>query len=254
MLTISARGEGRTVAVGARRLFLEGLAPIQSSIHHSVAPVANFLRGTVWYGSTFAESTRLRRELIKSYSQDMKDAVSEQQAGEVLKQAHLPFAAAVPAIAAEIATPGWSNFSATVTINKGASAGVRNGEPVLASGGLAGRVVAVSGNAAIVELVTDVRSVVNVRLGDGYTGVAQGRGSGRNLALTVAGGQRQTSALKRGMVLVTSGLAMGTDPPGIPVGDVVSTERSAATVQVRPFVTSSILPGASVKVLRWSWP
>ena len=252
-MTISAEGEGKNLAVDARGFALDALAPIQSGIHYALGTAADFLKGTVGYRSAAAESTKLRGELTNLYSRAVKDAVVEQQAGDVLREAHLPFAAAVPAIPAEVLTPGWSNFNATVTINRGASAGIRDGEPVLASGALAGKVVAVSTNAAIVELVTDIRFVVSVRLHDGHIAEARGLGPGRNLALTVAGAQ-QASNLETGAMLVTSGLAMGADPPGIPVGDVVSAKGSAATVQLRPLATGAIPDNATVEVLRWSQP
>ncbi len=59
-----------------------------------------------------------------------------------------------------------SPFMRYVFINQGSDAGVRRGMPVITDQGLAGRVVAVSADAAQVQLITDASSAVNVRLPD----------------------------------------------------------------------------------------
>jgi rod shape-determining protein MreC len=134
------------------------------------------------------------------------------------------------------------DYSDTVTINVGRSAGVTADETVLNGDGLVGTVVSVTSRTATVQLLTDAGTTVGVRVaGDGQIGAL----SGSAAALSGSAPLRLTlfnanATLKAGQVLVTFG-SVGGRPyvPGVPVGTVssVTTQPGSLTptALVKPF-------------------
>ena len=144
-----------------------------------------------------------------------------------------------------------SSLELTAELNKGTSAGVARGMPVVAGAGLVGRVVAVSKLRSVVVLLTDPNSNVGIRLAStGDTGVARGNGPSRTLSVELLEGGSQAQV---GEPVVTSGLQQSIFPPGIPVGLVQSKgyeegpERKGVTLA--PVVDMARL--TFVKVLIW---
>ncbi|MBS3962779.1 MAG: rod shape-determining protein MreC [Sandarakinorhabdus sp.] len=109
-------------------------------------------------------------------------------------------------------------------ISVGASDGVRPRMPVIAAGGLAGRVTDTGLGAARIMLLTDANSRVPVKvLRNGWTGLATGTGG--TLLDFVYDKVSATDRLRVGDRLVTSGDG-GLFPPGIPVALIVRVDRN----------------------------
>jgi rod shape-determining protein MreC len=113
-----------------------------------------------------------------------------------------------------------------VTLDAGAGAGVRSGQPVRAPEGLIGRVLETGRLSARVLLVTDTTSTVPVQLTrSGLAALATGQGDGRIELRALVAGSRP---FRRGDVAITSGIG-GVYPPGIPVAVIVAVEGDLAT-------------------------
>lgn len=112
----------------------------------------------------------------------------------------------------------------TATISVGSADGVRPRMPVIAAGGLAGRVTDTGRHAARILLLTDPDSRVPVTVvRTGWTGLAVGTGGSRlDVILEQTGG---TDQLRTGDRLVTSGDG-GLFPPGVPVAVIVDSDRT----------------------------
>lgn len=104
-------------------------------------------------------------------------------------------------------------------ISAGLSDGVRPRMPVIAAGGLAGRVTDVGARAARIMLLTDGNSRVPVKvLRTGWTGLAVGTGGTLlEFEYDIASG---TDSIRVGDRLVTSGDG-GLFPPGVPVAVII---------------------------------
>jgi rod shape-determining protein MreC len=254
LISLDASGRGRSTLQGVRGAFNAVLAPVQSGIHAALRPVGNFFTGAVDYGRLQAENTLLRTELDQLRATEASAAFYQQQADQVLALQHLPFVAGIPKVTAQIINIGSSNFSASVTIDRGRSAGVLVGQPVVAAGGLAGSVVAVTAHTARVDLITDPRFVVGVSLPDHNTGSAAGQGPGDSVRVTVVPASAPVPKLHRGEILSTSGLQMELFPPGIPVGRIATVAVPPGELEpvatVTPFVNAARL--GYVDVLLWS--
>jgi len=130
----------------------------------------------------------------------------------------------------------------TVKIDKGRTDGVREDQPVIAAGGLAGRVTKVTGGAAEVSLITDASSAVSAQvMPAGANGIVKPQvGEPEDLLLDfVERGRRVTE----GTTVVTSGFTSSRVeslfPRGIPVGKVIRVDLDEVElyqrVHLKPF-------------------
>ncbi len=114
-----------------------------------------------------------------------------------------------------------SPFLRYVIINVGSNEGVLPGMPVVTDKGLVGRVDAVIGEAARLQLVTDAASAVNVRLQASNTeAILVGSITG-DLSLDMI---PQDATIQVGDVVLTSGLG-GNYPANLLVGQIVSVRK-----------------------------
>jgi rod shape-determining protein MreC len=126
-------------------------------------------------------------------------------------------------------------------IDRGSAAGIAAGMPVVAAGGLVGRVVEVGAGHSTVLPLTGAASAVGVRAGLA-AGVAQGRDAVA-LGLDLLD---PSAPLQSGDLAVTSGLRHSRFPAGLPVGRVTGSRGRFA---LEPFAPPDRLE--LVKVLRW---
>ncbi len=146
-------------------------------------------------------------------------------------------------VAARVVSTGGGGPSGILMLDRGSGHGLRPGMPVVAAGGLVGRVVEVGPRHSTVLPLADASSAVGVRLGvAGAAGVAQGVG-GPALRLDLLD---PSAPLESGDLAVTSGLRHGRFPAGLPVGRVAG---SGGRRTVQPFAPPDRLE--LVKVLRW---
>jgi rod shape-determining protein MreC len=119
----------------------------------------------------------------------------------------------------------------SILIDRGSSSGVKDGDPVIAAGGLVGQVIEVSPWNARVRLITDPDSGVSVLVQrTRAAGILRGSIQGPLLLDFVD----KTSAPVRGDVLLTSGLG-GVYPKDIVVGEV--TDVTSQQTDLFPTIT-----------------
>lgn len=139
-----------------------------------------------------------------------------------------------PSVAASIIGEDAAPWFRTLTVDRGASDGLQEGMPVVASDGVVGQLVKVADNTSRVLVVTDHSSAIAVIIQRSRArGVVRGAGNGR---LTLEFAIREDD-VKVGDQVITSGIG-GTFPKGIPVGEVTMVKKGEygifQTVEVRP--------------------
>jgi rod shape-determining protein MreC len=222
-LRLEGAGIGSTLREGAQSIF----TPVQRAFTSATRPVAHFLETISDLFSLRDENERLRQEVA-----DLEAALQETESVRVRVrelEALLGVAPpeAVDSIAARVLAVGISEFDHLRVIDKGRRDGVGVDMPVVDEGGLIGRVVAVTDEAARVKLVTDPTLVVAVRVErTGETGVLRGRGSGP-MVLEMF---NTDASVIEGDLLVT---ADGRFPAGIPVAAVREPARSEVGFSLR---------------------
>jgi rod shape-determining protein MreC len=124
-------------------------------------------------------------------------------------------------VTADVINIDQNSLLRTITINRGARDGLREGMPVVTGQGLVGRILEVSANASRVLLVTSRDSAVSARLqSNRVEGSLQGQ-TGGNLRMTMIPLDAEVLV---GDLVLTSGLG-GNFPPDIPIGVVVSVQQ-----------------------------
>ena len=252
IITLDFRGDGAGVISTLRDGARDAFAPIRSAAEAVVSPVSDFVGGVTDYGNLESENARLRDRIDELERQEIEAEDAQRERSELLDLLDLRFARDIPQVAARVVAAPVSNFELTVEIDRGRGDGVEEGMPVVAGGGLVGRVVNASDTRAVVLLITDPTSAVGVRLvRSGDVGVAEG--TGRRGQLEIEFIDARTRVRSREPV-VTSGLQNSIFPPSIPVGRVESAHVPLGSVEqevtVEPAVDLDRL--VFVKVLQWS--
>jgi rod shape-determining protein MreC len=230
---------GRLHAV--QRGFLTVVSPIQDGANKALKPVRDLFG---WFGDTLhAKSQRdqLRRQNSKLLRELVADQAEKRSYRELLALYHVDQLGIneYHPVTATVFGKSPNIWYATVTIDKGAAAGVRVNDPVINGEGLVGKVAQVASDAAQVDLITDSSMGVSARIGtSNVTGIVQPKvGDPNNLLLQYLPANFQVSS---GEYVVTSGTVASPDeslyPPGIVIGQVGSVNEESAykSVNVHP--------------------
>ncbi len=253
VITVAYKGEARHAVVSVRNGAGDAVAPIQRGIAAVLHPIGNLFAGMAGYGGALGENQRLQLEVGQLRRQLVEAGQAQQQLDQLRSDQNLPFADGIPEVLGEVISSPSSNFDLTIEVDRGTSNGVGVGMPVVSGAGLVGSVISAGQHTAIVQLLTDPRSEVGVRLGTGDVAVAVGQGEGDPLQLQDVS---ETSLTSRGAPVVTSGLDVAAYPSGIPVGTVSSVRHTGGSLTSQVLVTPlvNLLVLQYVAVLQWFAP
>jgi rod shape-determining protein MreC len=224
----------------------EALAPIETGASRALKPVRDLFG---WAGDTLdakdenkrlkSEVERLRGELAEARTAQ-RDA--RQLRGLVGLRRREGYPLGTRPVTARVIARSPTVWYSSVKIDKGESDGVRLDQPVVAAGGLAGKVTRVTDGTAEVTLITDASSAVSAQvMPEGANGIVKPEvGNPRDLLLDfVEKGRRVTE----GTTVVTSGFTSSRVeslfPRGIPIGTVTEVDLDEIElyqrVHIRPF-------------------
>ena len=219
----SGGGVFHTLQRGAQEAF----APIETVTSRALKPFRDFFG---WFGDTLdakGENEDLRKEV-----EDLRKRVAEastaeadarQLQGLVDLRRDEGFPRGTEPLAARVIARSPTVWYSTVKIDKGSSDGVREDQPVIAEGGLAGKVTNVTGGTAEVTLITDASSAVSAQImPSGANGIVKPEvGKPEDLLLDFVQRGRQVT---EGTTVVTSGFTSdrveSLFPRGVPIGRV----------------------------------
>jgi rod shape-determining protein MreC len=230
-----------------QRGFMEALAPLQEGADRALKP-ARDLGG--WVGDVVdakSENKKLRREVEELRAELAASQTAQRDAKELRALVGFNRSDGYPdgyrRVAARVIARSPTVWYSTLTIDKGSDAGLRTNQPVVTGDGLAGKVSAVSSNAAQVTLIADHTSGVSAQIvPDGASGLVKPRvGDPSDLILDFV---QKDRPVRKGATVVTAGWRSSRleslFPRGIPIGKVTRvdiTERELyQRVHLRPFV------------------
>lgn len=250
LITVDMRGGASVPSLRGRTRDL--FAPVQTAIGSGTAPITDFFHGVFDYSRLSHDNARLRAENAQLRAQRIQTQYDDQQIKDLNDLLKLDYVGDIPTVAARVVGGTDSNFLLTLVIDRGRSAGILKGMPVVSGSGLVGRVVEVSARQATVLLLTDPSASVGVQFAPAPTvGVATGQGTGHPLEVSLID---PTADVGVGTVAVTSGLSGSPYPRGVPVGQVSSLAPrpgvQARRVLLDPVVDLSRL--SYVDVLIWT--
>lgn len=145
-------------------------------------------------------------------------------------------------ISGRVITRSFDTWNKFVTVNIGSSDGVEEGDAVMSSSGLVGKIIAVDKNSATVALMTSNSEFTKVSVSihtDGKTvnGIVHSydfEKDGFNIQL-----MKSEKSVAKGQKIVTSGLG-GNYPKGLYLGEVSTIETVATGIGLDIFVKSSV--------------
>jgi len=221
--------------------------PLERGVMSVIAPIAgggaavSGMFGDVW--NNYIDLLEVRREnvvLRKSVQRLNERIVAGNEA--VMANARmkalldLKVTLNAPSLAVSVIGEDSSAWFKTLVVDRGSSDGLMEGMPVLAAGGVVGRLVKVAPNSSRVLLLTDHASAIAALVQRSRArGVVRGAGAGRcSMEFTV-----KDDDVKVGDAVVTSGIG-GVFPKGLPIGEVTMVKKGEygvfQTIEVRPTV------------------
>jgi len=168
------------------RVAHEVVSPVATGVHAVTEPVGDWFDGLTSAGSLKRENNRLRSDLAEAEAKARRGDAALQENRRYKDLLDLEIPEDSDAVTANVILGPSGNYESTIIIDKGSSAGVAAGMPVVAAEGLVGRVVDVWAGGAKVLLLTDPRSGVSVRMvRPRLTGEAEGRAGRSTLVLNL---------------------------------------------------------------------
>lgn len=219
LLTLDFRGFGPLES--AHNAALSVFGPVGDAAGNVFRPVGNAWNGAFKYGDVEEENRRLRDRVDQLEGQIATNKSSQQELDQLKAQLNIGFVGQIPTARARVTSGAIGNFEDTVEIDKGASAGVMKGMPVVSGAGLIGSVVRVSDNRSVVKLVTNRDFRVGAKVNGKAGSLVRVSGTGDERKLSGQTDKKDSQAAV-GDLLVTSGVEHSLFPPDIPIGNVTA--------------------------------
>lgn len=220
----------------ATRALLEAAAPVQKAITKPVHFVRDTWQRYVALVDLQAENEALRAELAQLEEENLQYREALVASGQLRRIAEMRRDFEVPLLPADVVGQDASPWFRSLLLDRGRSAEVRSGMPVMVDQGVVGLVSATSLHAARAMMILDRRSAVDAMIQRSRArGLVRGLGTGElDFEFMVRGDD-----VVEGDEVITSGVG-GVYPKGLRIGTVrsVNADRSELlhTARVEPSV------------------
>lgn len=213
-----------------RGALIDVAAPIGRGFGSVLSPMKNWFGSVTEYEELKEENEKIREELAVLKAKQLANANAALELETLKEQAGLPTAGDPDIVIAQIATGPFSNFDDnTLMINRGASDGLKVGNPVRTTAGLVGLLETVTDNSAVIRLVTDPENSVSIRTArEGRYG--GGHGTGAHRPFLVDFGIPLEVTVEEGETILTSGVNASKYPIDIPIGVVTKVSESRSSM------------------------
>lgn len=212
------------------RVWIQALAsPAQNISSKASGAGSSLISQIVNFRKTAAENEELRQKLARTEValQNTRQSTAENERLKGLLS--LKEQTGYDQVAARVIARDPSVWFNTVTIDRGSSSGVALNMPVVTSGGIVGRVIALSPWTAQVMMITDEKAAAGAIVGQlgGSGALGSVRGSGES-GLIEMGYVSGLEKVEVGDYILTTGQD-SIYPPGLRVGEVVQVKHGTAT-------------------------
>lgn len=255
LISLDLNGRTHSATSGVKSLANDVYAPLRQGVLDIISPIGNFFAGAFNYGSVQSQNEQLEKTLGELRASQSEQHFDNNQLQQITALQNLPYLPTLPKITAMTIDEFSSNFTATITLDKGRADGVDVGYPVVGAGGLVGHVIQSFHHTCVVQLITDGQSKVGVTFGSAnqYTGIVDGQGPGSSMTADLVAPR---TPLRKGEFMYTSGLQAASYPPGIPVATVHSfnTASGASQESIKVNPAANLHQLAYVDVVQWVPP
>ena len=227
LLTLSGRGFAPLDS--ARATVSSAISPVGDAARWVMTPFSDAWNAAFDQGELARQNERLTQENDRLRGDITQGSVATQQLQELLQLVGIPFVGDTEVVHTRVVSGTAGNFGETIELDKGSSAGIVKGMPVITGRGLIGRVKIVGEDRCTVELITSGSFRVGfLVIGTSAVGVAEGVGRPSVLRGTNIDVAQRVS---EGQVVVTAGLRGSTFPPNIPIGTLGSVRSDEGSRQ-----------------------
>jgi rod shape-determining protein MreC len=235
-LMLGDRGKAGDDRHWLSRALLELAAPVQKAVTRPVHFVGDTWRRYVALVDLESENEALRAELARLEEENLQYREALVTSGQLRRIAEMRRDFEVPLLPAEVVGQDASPWFRSLLLDRGQTADVRSGMPVMVDQGLVGLVSATSLHAARTMMILDRRSAVDAMIQRSRArGLVRGLGNGElEFEFMVRGDD-----VAAGDEVITSGIG-GVYPKGLRIGTIseVRADRSELlhTARVQPSV------------------
>jgi rod shape-determining protein MreC len=233
LLTVYFGENGGGILHGVQNGTSSAFSPLEKGVSIVFKPVSNF---THWTGDVFhanKENKQLKKQVQELRTQLAQAQTAQRDNAELGGLASLTragsFTQGSKLVSARVISRSPTVWYSNVVINAGSGDGVHIDDPVIAAGGLAGKVTSVSGGESVITLITDESSAVSAEvMPDGSSGIVRPEvGNPNDMLLDyIAKGAK----IRKGNSVVTSGFTSSKldslFPRGIPIGKITKVSPS----------------------------
>ncbi len=250
LISLDLNGRTHSLTSGIKSVANDVYSPLRQGVLDIISPIGNFFAGAFNYGSVQSENEQLQRTIGQLRAAQLEQGFERNQLRDITALQNLPFLQSLPTVTAQTQDEYSSNFTATITLDKGRADGVDVGYPVVGAGGLVGQVIQSFHHTSVVRLITDGESKVGVTFASQLTGIVDGQGPSSSMTADLVAPR---TPLHKGEVMFTSSLDAAAFPPGIPVASVRSFHTSAGASQesIKVDPTADLSQLAYVDVVQW---
>jgi rod shape-determining protein MreC len=243
IISLDLNNRTHSVTSGVKSVANSVFSPLRGGVVDLLSPIGNFFAGALHYGSVQAENEKLQATIGGLRAERAEKAFENTQLRNLMALNNLPFLPTLPTVIAQTQQETNSNFTMTITIDKGRSNGVDVGMPVVGASGLVGQIIQSFHHSAVVLLIADGESKVGVTFG-GVNGIVDGQGPDEDMTADLV---PPKTPVHKGEIMYTSGLDASSFPAGIPVAKVKSFHTSAGASQE----TITLTPVADLSQLEY---
>lgn len=224
-----------------RQVILEIAAPVQSGLTATFGSLQSAWTEYLHLVGLREENRKLGKKIDELTNQLVEYREGHLEAQRLQALLAIRQDMKIPSVAARVIDKSQATLFKTILLNKGASSGIRAGQPVLSSRGVVGRVIETSPHVSRVLLMIDEKSNIDGLIQRTRAeGILQGNGpSGGRLKYV-----SNLEDVQAGDLILTSGLS-GLFPKGLPLGSVTSVNEKADSlfqkIDVAPAVDFSRL-------------
>lgn len=204
----------------ARRAVLSVTSPVRGFVGDVLSPVGGLWTRATSSGDLAKENERLRAEVEELRGELAREDSAAATLEQLLDEVDIPYVSSLDTVTARVVGGPVANTGASLEIDKGSAAGIREGMAVISSGGLVGSVDVAAPRRSTIRLITDAGYRVGVRVDETLLGICVGQGAGELLRVELS--VDASNPVLEDMVITTSGLERSLFPPGIPIGRVTS--------------------------------
>jgi len=222
-------------------LVSEALRPFQAASSRMGHSATDLVRHYVWLVNVTRENERLTKQVAQLSEQQTRMVEVEAQNRRLAELLDLKEALDLKVVAADVIGSDATGMARTLIVGQGSGAGLQPGMGVIATGGVVGKLIASSPNAARVILLSDHNCAI-----DAFDQRSRTRGivSGMADDGVIMKYVERIEDLKSGDPVITSGLD-GVFPRGLLIGYLSAIDRKGPGL----FLNVSIKPAVDLRTL-----